>query len=104
MSQTVNEILDYYSMTKDILERKQMISDYFTRGIIDRNKVIDKIKELQTTDVEVSAATATAQIIVGSVDLGYADNNTLIKNLQFQINVLEGKLINKTVKNAMEDK
>lgn len=104
MSKTVNEILDYYSITKDIQERKQILSDYFTRGIIDRNKAIDKIRELQRTDAEVTAATTTAQILCGSVNLECADNNTLIENLQFQISILEGKLITKTIKNAMEDK
>lgn len=104
MSKTVNEVLDYYNITKDIQERKQILSVYFTRGIIDRNKAIDKIRELQLTDAEVNVATTTAQILCGSVALECADNNTLIENLQFQISILEGKLITKTIKNAMEDK
>lgn len=104
MSNTVKKAFDFYNMTKDIQERKQMIDDYRTYGILDRNKVIDKITELQHKDVEVSTATNTVQAIQGAVILNYADNNTLIENLLFQINVLEGKLVAKTIKNATEDK
>lgn len=104
MSNTVKEAFDFYNMTKDIQERKQIIDDYRTYGILDRNKVIDKITELQHKDVEVATATNTVQAIQGAVILNYADNNTLIENLLFQINILEGKLVAKTIKNATEDK
>lgn len=104
MSQTAKDIVDIFNTTRDIQERAQIIHDYATYGTLDRQKAISKITELQHKDAEVTAATATAQILCGSVALECADNNTLIENLRFQISILEGKLITKTVEGAMEDK
>lgn len=104
MSEFITSTLEILDLNKNIQERKQLIQDYIAYGILDRHKVIEKIKELQITDSDITAATATVQAIRGTVILEYADNNTLIENLQFQIDILEGKLIEKTIKKAMEEK
>jgi len=104
MSENTKDTLEILNLNKDIKERQQLIQDYIAYGILDRHKVIEKIKELQITDSDITAATVTAQAIRGTVILEYADNNTLIENLQFQIDILEGKLIEKTIKKAVEDK
>ena len=104
MSENTKDTLEILNLNKDIKERQQLIQDYIAYGILDRHKVIEKIKELQITDSDITAATATVQAIRGTVILEYADNNTLIENLQFQIDILEGKLIEKTIKKAVEEK
>lgn len=102
MSENTKDALEILDLNKNIQERKQLIQDYIAYGILDRHKVIEKIRELQTTDVDITVATATVQIMRGAVILEYADDNTLIENLQFQINILEGKLIDKTKNNNTE--
>lgn len=104
MSEFITSTLEILDLNKNIQERKQLIQDYIAYGILDKHKVIEKIRELQTTDLDITAATATVQAIRGAVILEYADDNTLIENLQFQIDILEGKLIEKTIKKAVEDK
>lgn len=104
MSSIAKETFDFYDTAKDLRERKQIINDYAFYGIIDRDKVIKKITELQQKDAEVVAATNTAQTMRGAVDLKYADDNTLIVNLQFQIDILEKKLAAKAIKEVVEEK
>lgn len=104
MSENIKETLEILNLNKDIKERQQLIQNYIACGVLDRHKAIEKIKELQTTDIDITVATATAQIMCGTVILEYADDNTLIENLQFQINILKGKLIEKTIKKVTEEK
>lgn len=103
MDENIKEISEVSNLTKDIQERDAIIQDYINRGILDRNKVIDKIRELQLTDSDVIAATVVMQATHGYAMLERLDDNTLIENLQFQTNILKGKLIDKTRKNAMEE-
>lgn len=104
MSENIKETLEFLNLNKDIKERQQLIQDYIACGVLDRHKAIEKIRELQTTDIDITLATATVQIMRGAVILECADDNTLIENLQFQINILEGKLIEKVIKKGTEDK
>lgn len=101
MREVVKETVEVLNIIKDIQERTKIIQDYSTNGFLDRNKAIDKIKELQNTDVDVTVATAAAQMMCGSLILERADDKTLIENLIFQINILEGKRIQKNI--AMEE-
>lgn len=103
MNEIAKENSEVLNITKDIQERKQIIHDYITYGILDRNKVIQKIRELQSTDSDVIAATVVMQATRGYAMLECLDDNTLIENLQFQTNILKGKLIDKTRKSAMEE-
>lgn len=103
MDENINEISEVSNLTKDIQERNSIIQDYIDRGILDRNKVIQKIRELQLTDSAVIATTVVMQATRGYAMLECLDDNTLIENLQFQTNILKGKLIDKTRKSAMEE-
>ena len=84
MSENIKETLEILNLNKDIRERQQLIQNYIAWGVLDRHTAIKKIRELQTTDIDVTTATATAQIMCGTVILECADDNTLIENLQFQ--------------------
>ncbi len=103
MSDIIKETSEVLNITKDIQERNTIIQSYISSGILDRNKAIEKIRELQITDSDITAATIAMQAAHGYVILEQADDSTLIENLRFQINILEGKLIAKTIKNATEE-
>ncbi len=103
MSNNIREPLEIIDLNAKIHERNDIIRDYLTYGVLDRHTAIEKIRELQTTDSDIATATVTAQAVRGSVILEYADNKTLIKNLQFQIDFLNGKLIDKSIKNFKEN-
>ena len=103
MSNNIREPLEIIDLNAKIHERNDIIRDYLTYGVLDRHTAIEKIRELQTTDSDIATATVTAQAVRGSVILEYADNKTLIENLQFQIDFLNGKLIDKSIKNFKEN-
>lgn len=80
MSQKIKETLEVLNLNKDIQDRRQLIQDYIAYGVFDRHKVI-KIREIQTTYIDIAAAIATAQAMCDTLILEYADDNTLIENL-----------------------
>lgn len=91
---------DKMSITKDIVERENIIRQFQSTGILDRNKAIEKITSLQRTDTDISIATVAKQTQCGSVNLYQADNDLIITNIQFQIEILKAKL----AKLKLEDK
>ena len=99
MTNNTKKKIDAALISKDIKERDEIISRYITTGNLDRNEVIQKIVELQNTDIEVRIATSTKQVTEGFLDLSSATDNQLINNLNFQLEFLKSKL----VKKAMED-
>lgn len=103
MGEIIKETLEAFHITKDIQERNTIIQSYISYGILDRNKAIEKIRELQVADSDITAATIAMQAAHGYVILEQADDNILIENLRFQINILESKLITKTIKNVTEE-
>ena len=80
------------SITKDIIERENIVHLFETTGFLDRNEAINKITSLQFTDAELVKATAVQQVKNGSVDLYQVDNYTIVTNIQFQIDLLKAKL------------
>lgn len=80
------------SITKDIIERENIVHLFETTGFLDRNEAINKITSLQFTDEELVKATAVQQVKNGSVDLYQVDNYTIVTNIQFQIDLLKAKL------------
>ena len=88
------------SISKDIIERENIIRQFQTTGFLDRNEAIKKITSLQLTDADMAFATVAKQTQCGSVDLYQADNNLIIMNIQFQIEILKAKL----AKLELEDK
>lgn len=100
MSNPIKREYDKMSITKDIIERERIICQYQTTGFLDRNDAIEKIISIQNTDAEIALSTKLKQAESGSVDLYQADNNLIIANIQFQIDILKAKL----AKLELEDK
>lgn len=92
MSNPIKKEYDKLSITKDIIERENIIRQFQTTGFLDRNEAINKITSLQFTDAELVKATAVQQLKNGSVDLYQVDNYTIVTNMQFQIDFLKVKL------------
>lgn len=80
------------SLTKDIIERENIVYKFQTTGFLDRNDAIEKITALQITDAELALATKAKQEASGSVSLYQVDDNLIITNIQFQIDFLKAKL------------
>ena len=92
MSNPIKREYDKMSITKDIIERENIVHLFETTGFLDRNEAINKITSLQFTDAELVKATAVQQVKNGSVDLYQVDNYTIVTNIQFQIDFLKAKL------------
>ncbi|MBE6808983.1 MAG: hypothetical protein E7524_05870 [Ruminococcaceae bacterium] len=92
MSNPIKREYDKMSITKDIIERENIIRRFQTTGFFDRNKAIEKILSLQYTDADMAFATVAKQTQFGGVDLYQADNNLIVANIQFQIDILKAKL------------
>lgn len=92
MSNPIKKEYDKLSITKDIIERENIVHLFETTGFLDRNDAINKITSLQFTDEELVKATAVQQVKNGSVDLYQVDNYTIVTNIQFQIDFLKAKL------------
>ena len=100
MSNPIKREYDKMSVTRDIVERENIIRQFQTTGFLDRNEAIEKIMSLQFTDADMAIATAAKQTQCGSVNLYQADNDLIITNIQFQIEILKAKL----AKLELEDK
>lgn len=92
MSNPIKREYDKMSITNDIIERENIVRQFQTTGFLNRNKAIEKIMSLQLTDADVAFATVAKQTQCGGVDLYQADNNLIIANIQFQIEILNAKL------------
>lgn len=92
MDNSIKTECDKLSVVNDINEHQNIIRQFETTGFLDRNKAINKITSLQITDTELLTATKLKQVSSGSVNLYQADDNTIISNLQFQVDFLISKL------------
>lgn len=92
MDNSIKTECDKLSVINDINERQNIIRQFETTGFLDRNKAMNKITSLQITDTELLTATKLKQVASGSVNLYQADDNTIISNLQFQVDFLISKL------------
>lgn len=92
MDNSIKREYDKLSVAKDIAERQNIIRQFETTGFLDRNEAIDTITSLQITDTELAVATKFKQAVNGSINLYQADNDTIISNLQFQVDFLIAKL------------
>lgn len=100
MSNPIKREYDKLSLTKDIIERENIVYQFQTTGFLDRNDAIEKIKSIQFTDIELATATVAKQVQFGSINLYQADNKLIITNVLFQIDFLKAKL----AKLELEDK
>lgn len=103
MTNPIKREYDKMSITNDIIERENIIRQFQTTGFLDRNKAIKKITLLQLTDADMAFATVAKQTQCGSVDLYQADNNLIIANIQFQIEILNAKLANLALEEKKEE-
>lgn len=100
MGNPIKREYDKMSITKDIVERENIICQFQTTGFLDRNEAIEKIMSLQFTDADMAIATVAKQKQCGGVDLYQSDDNHIVSNMQFQIDFLKAKL----AKLELEDK
>ena len=92
MSDPIKKAYDITSIRKDIQERQQMINEYQMTRRLDRDKVIYKIMELRTTNIDVLTVTIANQ---SSIPLSNAPDEMLLNDLQMQINMLKAELLKK---------
>ena len=106
MGNPIKDAFDIAGLERDIVEREQYIKKYKIYGILNREKVIEKILELREKDKEVCTAyyaemtmEAAAKAAAGKrayfPALSDCSNQTLINELQKQIDLLQAKLITK---------
>ena len=69
MGNSIKKEYDRLSITKDIVERQNIIRQFQITGFLDRNDAIKKIESIQVTDAELALATIAKQAQSGSVDL-----------------------------------
>ena len=101
MGNPIKREYDKLSITRDIIEREQIVRQFQTTGFLDRDDAIKKITSIQLTDDELAAATLSQQIQYGIVDLcKVKEPRIIITNMQFQIDFLKAKL----AKLELEDK
>lgn len=93
MTESAKNEYDKASIVKDIAEREAIIQRFYATGELDREDAIRKFLALQSKDSEAVAVMAVGRIKNGSVDIRSADNNTIVNNLQFQVDFLKAKLL-----------
>lgn len=76
----------------EIEKREGIIENYRQTGFLDREKAKNLIKTLKETDVDVKTVSSLKEMQCGTIDLNIAPNDTLIFNLQVQLDVLKVKL------------
>ena len=69
MGNSIKKEYDRLPITKDIVERQNIIRQFQITGFLDRNNAIKKIESIQVTDAELTLATIAKQAQSGSVDL-----------------------------------
>ena len=92
MSDPIKKAYDIASIEKDIAERQQIITNYQMTRRVDRDKAINKIMELRTTNIDVLTVTIANQ---SSIPLSNAPDEMLLNDLQMQINMLKAELLKK---------
>lgn len=91
MSDMIKDSYDRASALKDIAEREQIIRTFQLTGCIDRDKAIEKIKELRLNDAEVAAVT-TVRLAVSSTPFSVVSDQGIVAELQMQVEILSAKL------------
>ena len=79
------------SIIKDIIDRKKIVFDYRMYGILDRDRAINKIKELRNKDKEVEKIT-TVSLAISSIPFSMSSDDQIVAELDMQKTILEAKL------------
>ena len=61
MGNSIKKEYDRLSITKDIVERQNIIRQFQITGFLDRNDAIKKIESIQVTDAELALARTSAE-------------------------------------------
>ena len=93
MTESAKNEYDKASIVKDIAEREAIIQRFYATGELDREDAIRKLLALQSKDREAANAMSMKCIQHGGIDIHSADNNTIVGNLQFQVDFLKTKLL-----------
>ncbi len=91
MENSMRQIYDKTSILKDISDREQIILEYRRTGLLDRDKAIEKIKELRQTDAAVAVVT-TERLAVSAIPFDKASDQAIVAELQMQVDILSAKL------------
>ena len=92
MNDSIQKKYDKATLLKDIEERKRIIHEYQLTGRLDREKAIEKIKELRLTDEDVAKVTTT-RLAVSSTPFSQASDNGIVAELQMQVDILSAKVL-----------
>lgn len=79
------------SIIKDIIDRKKIVFDYRMYGILDRDRAINKIKELRNKDKEVEKIT-TVNLAISSIPFSMSSDDQIVAELDMQKTILEAEL------------
>ena len=93
MTESAKNEYDKASIVKDIEEREAIIQRFYATGELDREDAIRKFQALQIKDSEAAEVMALERIKNGGIDIRSADNNTIVGNLQFQVDFLKANLL-----------
>lgn len=99
MANQLYKDLEKIRIGAEIAKRESIIENYSRTGFLDREAVINLIKNLKETDIDVKTASSLKEMQCGTIDLNIASNDTLVFNLQIQLDILEKKL----AKTALEE-
>lgn len=91
MKNNLNSILEEASIIKDIEEREKIINNYKMTGFINRDKAIEKIKELRLSDMDVAKVTS-VKLAESAVPFDIATEDQIIGELIMQVEILKAKI------------
>lgn len=92
MNNSLKNKIDKISLTKDIIERQQIIENYNQFNMLDRDNAVKKIKELRSSDIEIATATS-VELLKGSVPFEQCTNEQIIAEIKMQSSILEYKML-----------
>ena len=92
MGNQIYKDFEKMKISREIAERKNLILHYNRTGDLDRETAKNLIRNLKETDIDVKVVSSLKEMQCGTIDLNIAPNDTLIFNLQIQLDVLEAKL------------
>lgn len=82
-------------LKSEINEREKIINAYRSSGYLDREKAIEKILQLRQTDEKILTVTS-LELAQQSIPFSQASNESIISELQMQLEILHIELLEKT--------
>ncbi len=82
----------------EISEREEIINNYNISGSLDRNRAIEKIKDLRSKDEDVVIVTI-GKLATSSIPFSAASDQAIIAELVMQVDILKTKLLKESMQN-----